>query len=147
MRNAAYIIFGIIIFIGTIHFYSREGRQEAVVARAGVEVSEINQAEKLNKIKWVMGGMKRTWWYVQYENGVMVYSHPEHFRTVVEVATYYLGGGGDWEAFYFNEKGKKQDLCYQHVECAALYIHSWGAITDMGYENEDGQWVSVSPAA
>ena len=87
--------------------------------------------------------MKKVWWYAEYENGMIAYSDPQSYRTPLEMATYYLGGGGDWEGFYLDDGGQKHELCYQHLECAAFYVYLWGAILDIGYRDAEERWVFV----
>lgn len=145
MKNTIYFITGILL-LSLVSLGNKKGINAGeAIARAGFAPASISMdlLERQATWEWIAGGMKRVWWYAEYENGMVVFSHPENYRTRLEVITYYLGGGGNWQACCFDKSGQKKELCYQHVACAALYVYLWGPIIDLGYRDTEGSWVSM----
>lgn len=83
------------------------------------------------KLGWIAKGMRHTWWFCRYQNGIVTYNNFRSYRTGAEVYNYFTSTGGDCDSFRYNDYGQKVTACYS-PEWIQYYAQQWGPVIEIG---------------
>jgi hypothetical protein len=94
----------------------------------------------IRAFKFIGDGFKynHRWWACVYADGYVTYNNFRSYRTSLDAYNYFIEGHGDCDAV----TGNNSQVCYTTPEAASAITDRHGAVVDIQYQDNNGQYVS-----
>ena len=143
MKNLKFALFLALSIVFCAPKSNAQDPATAAAVASGVKKAVSYAIANWDKISWVLGGMKHTWWYCQYEDGFTTYNNFRSYRGPDNIYNYFVLGHGDCDSRYYDTNGKLQPICYSTPLHASRYTDEHGKIVDIGFQVDGGKYKSL----